>query len=176
MHVQYFAFTVCFSPRLVQRRPSTAQQAWMYCLLVAHACMLARTCRQFTGYSCLFTYACIYSVELAALHHGRRPRRVLHVHSKRSSRPSLEWILFKQSNNRAQTNKGIHTRTRISAVWQNRDKSKMQKMYFRAATTIISFSLFGTWGFLRVSSANYPGGVALEELHTMERCNSCFFQ
>ena len=52
-----------------------------------------------------------------------------------------------------------------------KDKGKYGKYFFRVGTTIMTFSAFGVWGFLRVSASNYPGGNALDEIHIMERGN-----
>jgi len=56
-------------------------------------------------------------------------------------------------------------------LWRGRENPKYGKYWFRGATTILAFTLFGTWGFLKVSQQNYPGGAALEELHNLERLN-----
>ena len=59
----------------------------------------------------------------------------------------------------------------VSRLWKQRDAGKLQKFMLRTATTVLVFSVIASYGFLNVSAKNYPGGDALEKLHTMERAN-----
>lgn len=46
-----------------------------------------------------------------------------------------------------------------------------QGYYFRAAVTVVSLTLFASFGFLRAAAKNYPGGTALMQLHELEFSN-----
>jgi hypothetical protein len=48
---------------------------------------------------------------------------------------------------------------------------RMGRFYFRAAVTLMAFTMFATYSFLRLSAKNYPGGEAMAHLHYLEGKN-----